>query len=522
MSERIIVKEINKSYVRIEAPKYILLELSELFQFKASDSQFHPLVKKGLWDGTIRLFKSKDQSLPYGLIEDVFEKYPKVQFLVDDGIIDHQEYTKEYLIEFMKGLGLPPEMEFRDYQLDYILAAINNVRTVLISPTSSGKSFILYIIVRFLFDHKIIKKGLIIVPRIQLVKQLFSDFVSYGWTDAEKHCNLLYGGREKTNEGDFLISTWQSLLYEKKGMDRDEKEYIKSFYEEFDFLCIDEAHEASQKGADVKKLKEIADNCVNAGYRTATTGSLEEISNNVLTLKGIFGRLIRIKTTRDLIDEGYSPDLSIKVFHLKYPKDEVKYLKKIMEDAYQKEKKLGTKKLPTVRYNKEIEFIVNHEKRNKLIAKLALTRKENCLVTFKFVSTEKKPHGRLLYEQICKLNKDKDRKIFFVTGKTDVDVREEIRAIVEKESNAIIVASEKVFSMGINIKRLNNLIIAGGGKSFNTIVQSIGRILRKYKDIDVCLYDIGDDLPFSKEHLLDRLRIYKTEEHKYEVIEWKL
>ena len=58
-----------------------------------------------------------------------------------------------------------------------------------------------------------------------------------------------------------------------------------------------------------------------------------------------------------------------------------------------------------------------------------------------------------------------DRKVFFGYGGTDTDTREQIRAIVERETNSIIVASYGVFSVGINIRNLHNIIFASPSKT---------------------------------------------------------
>ena len=70
------------------------------------------------------------------------------------------------------------------------------------------------------------------------------------------------------------------------------------------------------------------------------------------------------------------------------------------------------------------------------------------------------------------------RKIFFVYGGTDSDTREQIRHIVESESDAIIVVSYGVFSVGVNIRNLHNIIFASPSKSRIRNLQSIGRGLR--------------------------------------------
>ena len=119
--------------------------------------------------------------------------------------------------------------------------------------------------------------------------------------------------------------------------------------------------------------------------------------------------------------------------------------------------------------------------------------------------------------------------MFFIHGGVDVEDREQVREITEKESNAIIVASYGTFSTGINIKALHNVIFASPSKSRIRNLQSIGRVLRKSKDkTHAMLYDIADDITFNSKrnytlnHLIERIKIYKEEDFNYELSHIKL
>jgi superfamily II DNA or RNA helicase len=123
----------------------------------------------------------------------------------------------------------------------------------------------------------------------------------------------------------------------------------------------------------------------------------------------------------------------------------------------------------------------------------------------------------------------KGRQVFFVFGGTDADTRESIRAITEKESNAIIIASYGTFSTGINIRNLHNIVFASPSKSRIRNLQSIGRGLRKSDSKTVCtLYDIADDLQYKKSvnhtlrHLYERVKIYNEEQFDYKMYKIKL
>ena len=165
----------------------------------------------------------------------------------------------------------------------------------------------------------------------------------------------------------------------------------------------------------------------------------------------------------------------------------------------------------------EIDFIVTHERRNKFISNLAIDQKGNTLVLFNYVDK----HGKPLFDLIDK-KATEDRKVFFVSGKTETSDREAIRGIVEKQKNSIIVASLGTFSTGINIRNLHNIIFASPSKSQIRVLQSIGRGLRKSDDgKPTTLYDITDNLGwkarknFALLHSEERLKIYKKEKFNH-------
>lgn len=507
MPRSIKVSKYNESYVRVDGDQELLYEIADEFSFEIPNAKFHPLVKKGKWDGYIRKFNMREQLLPLGLTLPLTEMYDpsEVKFVVSDGILDRNDFTDQDVLDFHESLATGREL--RPYQIDYIREAVNARRVSLVSPTASGKSLIIYVAIMMLLHHELISRVILIVPRVSLVHQMRSDMIDYGIDPGMIH--LIYSGQDKLVKKPLTITTWQSLP--KKARDGSHLDY----YEPFDALFIDEVHEASKTGKDSKVIQEICDACVNASYRIGTTGSLDGNPLNTITLTGMIGPPVQFKKTVDLMREGYLSNLTISLLILQYPSKTVDALTKIQNKESNFKKNTGKNK-GQIKYMLETEFIVNNKKRTDFIARLALTREGNTLVTFKFVNTEKKPHGRLLYERIEELNTDDSRKIFFVHGGTDTEIREQIRSIVETEDNAIIVASEGVFAMGINIQRLHHLIPANGGKSIITIIQSIGRILRKTEDsTKAYLYDVADDLEYSKRHMIERLKIYNSEGFRY-------
>ena len=154
--------------------------------------------------------------------------------------------------------------------------------------------------------------------------------------------------------------------------------------------------------------------------------------------------------------------------------------------------------------------------RSVFIKNLALSLDGNSLILFQFVEKQGKPLFNLIQTEA------KERKVFFIFGGTEVETRESIRAITEKESNAIIIASYGTFSTGINIRNLHNVIFASPSKSRVRNLQSIGRGLRKGDNKETAtLFDIADDMRIGKHanftlnHFIERVKIYDEEKFNY-------
>ena len=478
MSDLILHKK-NEAFIQFECDRNIAQELSDYFTFYVPGYQFVPAYKSRLWDGKIRLADLRSFSIYHGLVPYI-EKFCKERdytLEIDSDVSTTENFSAIEAAEFVKSLKLPHEI--RDYQLKSFIHAIRNRRILLLSPTASGKSLILYCIIRYLQSADA-KRGLLIVPTTSLVEQMYSDFASYGY-DSEEYCHRQYAGKEKHTNKFLTITTWQSI-YKNEG----------DYFEQFDFVLGDEAHQFK-----AKSLTTILSGCTAAKYRIGTTGTLDGTQTHRLVLEGLFGPVYKATSTAELIEKKQLADFSIKCLILKY------------SDTICKESKSWD-------YNQEIEYIVMNKARNDFIRNLVLSLTGNSLVLFQFVEK----HGKHLYENI-KEHAGK-RKVFFVFGGTDVEIRESIRAITEREHDAIIVASYGTFSTGVNIRNLHNVIFSSPSKSRIRNLQSIGRGLRLGDNKEAAtLFDIADDFRIGKftnytlKHFVERVKIYDEEKFNY-------
>ncbi len=476
------IEKINEVYIKIDCDPGIEREIQDRFTFDAPGAKFMPQYRNKYWDGKIRLFNLSTKRIYAGLLDKVVafaenhnytyeflhNKYYGLPFEVNEGI------SREGVKEYVKTIT---NIKPRDYQLDAIYDALRYNRKLLISPTASGKSLMIYAVVRYYVESN--QKVLLVVPTTSLVEQMFKDFEDYGW-DAKNHCHRIYGGRERINTNDVTITTWQSVY----NLDR-------GFFEDYDVIIGDEAHLFKSKS-----LIKIMEHLHHAKYRYGFTGTLDGTQTHQWVLEGVFGPSYKVTQTKNLIEKGHLSQLDIQCLILKYT----------------------PQKFDT--YEDEIQFLISHPKRNNFIKNLALDLKGNTLILYSRVET----HGAILYEMLNNSIQG-DRKLFFIHGGVDAEDRESVREITEKETDAIIVASYGTFSTGINIKNLHNLIFASPSKSRIRNLQSIGRVLRKGNSkTKAKLYDIADDLTkghrknYTLNHFIERVKIYAQEQFNYEII----
>jgi superfamily II DNA or RNA helicase len=456
-------------------------ELSSFFTFEVPGAKFMPMYRNRMWDGKIRLFSPGSGEIYVGLLPYIkkFCDRNNVDYIIGEGVEDDRDVVREVVKGFVKSLkpkSKGKSLKIRDYQIDAVHHAIARNRALLVSPTASGKSLIIYALVRYY--HMMGLKTLILVPTTSLVEQMYTDFEDYGWSSGT-YCQKIYQGHDRKVTRDVVISTWQSIY-----------KMPKKYFEQFGCIIGDEAHLFK-----AKSLTGIMTKLHQCKYRFGLTGTLDGTQTHQLVLEGLFGAVENIITTKKLIDSKTLADLKIKCIILKHPNIREK-----------------------MAYAEELQYLVGNENRNKFIQNLLLHIDGNTLCLFQLVEK----HGQILYDQV----KDavKDRKVFFVYGGTNARTREDIRSIVEKEKKSIIIASYGTFSTGINIRNINNIVLASPSKSKIRVLQSIGRGLRLSESkSSILVFDIADDMTYKRvrnftlTHFMERINIYAEQQFVYEI-----
>ena len=204
------IKKKNEVFVTIECDSGVAYELSDFFTFFVPGYKFMPAYRNKCWDGKIRLFDTRNHTLYAGLVpyvKEFAEAREAVVEYVDDaqyGRMDAENFIEESkLSDFISGLNLhahTERIEPRDYQIDAVLRALRHSRALLLSPTASGKSLIIYILIRWFLAHSV-GKILLVVPTTSLCRQMESDFADYAahdpdWT-AKDNIGVIMGGLDK-------------------------------------------------------------------------------------------------------------------------------------------------------------------------------------------------------------------------------------------------------------------------------------------------------------------------------------
>ena len=475
-----IISKKNEVYLNIKTEPNYARELSDFFTFEVPGARFMPSYRNKYWDGKIRLFNQMNGEVYVGLLPYIeeFAKRNELDIEYKEGVKDEGEHRTSILGGFVRRVSPKSKgktLQIRNYQMDAFTHAVRNNRSLLLSPTASGKSLIIYLLSRWYESERV----LILVPTTSLVEQMYSDFIDYGYLEAKMQ--KIYQGHSREITKEITISTWQSLY-----------KMPKKFFEQFGCILGDEVHLFK-----AKSLTGIMNKLHLCKYRHGFTGTLDGTQTHRLVLEGLFGSVNKVTTTKDLMDNKTLAKLKIKCLVLQYPDADCKFMK-------------------DQNYQDEVDLIVRDERRNKFIVDLTTHLKGNTLLLFQFVEK----HGSVLYDML----KDLDRKVFYVHGGTDAQTRENIREITEKEKSAIIVASYGTFSTGINIRNLHNVIFSSPSKSRIRVLQSVGRGLRKGSEKSTAtLYDIADDFTwksrqnFTLRHFMERINIYNEEEFDYEI-----
>ena len=383
--ETLILEKKDEVYLTVDADPSIQRELSEFFTFYVPGYKFMPAFRNRMWDGKLRLFSQNTKEIYFGLYPYIkaFAEERGYNVVAGKDVVVENKVTRELVEKFSNSLG--QKFEARDYQVDAIFHSLKFNRALLLSPTASGKSFIIYSLIRY-YTHLIKddtnNRILLIVPTTSLVEQMYSDVKEYGW-NVEKYCHRLYSGYSNVTDKRVLISTWQSLY-----------RLPKNYFDQFGVVFGDEAHLFKSKS-----LTEIMSKLTDCKYRIGLTGTLDGAQTHKLVLEGLFGAVNKVTSTKKLMDKKQLSQLTVRCLILKHTPENCQMIAK-------------------GKYQDEIDYLVSSRSRQNFIRNLAIKLECNTLVLFQLVEK----HGKHLH-QIIKDKAADDRKVFYIFGGVEADER---------------------------------------------------------------------------------------------------
>ena len=462
-------------------------------------ARFSPQFKAGTWDGKINFLRNK--YLPASTYHYLFSLAEEFRFPCEisnldclfDNDIDYDEF-KDWCDEFFKDAEKKP----RYYQVDSAYRGLKYRRCMLQLATSAGKTFIAFMMIAWLMTHRNVKKVMVVVPGIDLVLQPTADFNEYNNGKLDIKIQQIFSGCKVTPDANIYIGTYQSLRSE-----------CASFFQQFDMVITDEVH----KACSASQIK-IMDQC-KFPYRIGLSGTIPTTKYaDGLTLVSNFGPIVVDIKAKQLQEEGFISDCKITQVRLDYTTDKQK-------DAFKNAKKnlvkIGKGK---DMFQLESKFVNESEKRFFIIAKLIAATKKNTMVLF-----NGKDYGQKLFKW---MKENTTKMVYYIDGDIDKKVREEIRKRMEIRDDVVLIASFGTSSTGISINNIFNIFFITSYKSISTILQSIGRGLRKSEKINkffVNIYDISDNLysgSYEMAHARERIKIYESQGFPYEIKKLKM
>ena len=365
-------------------------------------------------------------------------------------------------------------LTLREYQEDVIKKALKLGRGTCVLGTGAGKTLTTAALIENYFrtcPDKDTFKCIVLVPDLGLVTQTYDEFMNCGttfkltkWTGKTKPdltanvviCNI------GIIQSQFEANEWLKYV---------------------DLLIVDECHKIKASNKISKIVSKITTH-----NKYGFTGTLPENNLDKWSIIGKLGPVIYEKTSYELRLEDYLANVNVKVLNLEYNTP----LRYLSDNAYKE----------------ELDFVYESPFRNEFLTKLCEKLENNTLILVNHIK-----HGEMLMEYLTTL---KNKQVYFIRGEVEVEKRDKIKKIMERDANVVCVAISAIFSTGINIKNLHNIIFAAGGKSFIRTVQSIGRGLRKHASKNkLIIFDICDRLRYGIRHCEKRKEIYKKEKIQY-------
>lgn len=436
----------------------------------------------------ISILGSFKLGLTYEIAKWIKENYPTKKFSISDKLFSILFPLGNSKIKLLNPLN--EIFKYRNYQKAAISEVLKIGRGIILHATGAGKSLEIFGICKSIIKQsKKVNNILIVVPNVQLVKQLKLDFCEYDKEISHiTHAYSSFSNQLSLQNKNIIVTNTQWMFKHE-----DELPNI-------DMVIIDECHGLSKNN----KISDFV-RTLKTPLKFGFTGTLPENPDNMWNVKGLLGNVVHEKEAHELQNEGFLSKIKIKsaMFKHKNIKDFIPTKAELNEmNLNPTDRQLYLEKQLQARYNNECKYLESLTATNKILLLISNNAVGNNILLFNHIE-----HGKKLYELAKKMS---NKKPYLIYGQTKLDER--LDAIVDAEQGTediLIIANFKCFGTGINVKKINNIIIGTSGKGLIKIIQGIGRGLRKHKSKKaLTVYDIFHNYKYSLQHFEKRCSLY--------------
>lgn len=457
----------SEGYGRIESKDYRQLELlrsmfySETSIYRKGRKKMikvYQLTPTGKFNvGFYPELVKKIKDTHHIVVDDSFKKAYRPSFQIDS------EKIKNFT-----GISYLP------YQVDAIREMLKRGRGIIELGTSGGKSYICAGAAATIIDEIPQSRILIIVPGLSLVNQLYDDFVDkFHIEETTIFTSTRIEDYDKTKR---IVITNSECLAAQISNGNSCEHLLSS-----DVVIIDECHKINHTTEISKILSRMP-----TQRRFGLTATLPDPGVNLNNIIGKIGIVIFSKDGKALREGNFVAQLKISMYMLEHTKRPKRRIHDLLKD-----------------YQLERQWLMTCQRRNELICALAKRFKNTSLILVDNIS-----YG----DTITKMLQDHGVKTQFIKGSTKMEDRKSIQDDMERYDDIVTVAMDRIFSTGISLNNIHNVVFAMIGKSKIKIIQSIGRSLRKnHNKQHASIFDICDNLPWSLKHSEERYQLYKKE-----------
>jgi len=452
--------DIGILHSRIHTDNQKLLQaLRSLYSFSVPGAAYTSAGRSGRWDGKTNfitvLGKFRTGLLPR-ILEDLkrIECEPTLNYTYDRNLITPENWK-------IDGYTL------RDYQEEAVLVGVSNHRAVIQAPTGAGKTLIMAAIIKALQGRKIT----LLFDAKHLLTQTYKFLTDTCGID---NIGLCYG--EGYIYGDIMLCTVQSIEH-----------ILDTHLEETEVLMVDECHKFANGTQRLAAIKSFP----NAQYRLGFTATVPRESIPLYNLEGALGKTHKVRTTKDLVEEGHLTKPSIQMLSMDQPKEN--YQGYSYNDMYE-------------------VLIVENEERNQKIVDIVNTIRSNHDNARILILVNRLEHGQNLQSLL-------EGSCFYLRGEDDIGERySTIRRFVSCPESSVLLGT-RILETGVDIREITHFINARGLKSPIATIQALGRSLRLYDNKDqVFIYDFMDKGRYLAAHSRKRYNTYKKEGHEVEIL----